>query len=194
MKTQFLLARHGETEWNKLKKLQGRLDSPITDMGLRQAENLAGLLANESIDLIVTSPLPRAATTAHVCHNKLDIALKVHEDLVERHFGDWQGRLFNELNEQPHFADIFFKVTEHAPPGGETGEDCAQRFEQALIEIAAEHGSKKVLIVTHGDVLRCFSTQLKQVAFCDAYSQYGNGSVIRVEYDHPLQRFDFTVG
>ncbi|NQZ11558.1 MAG: histidine phosphatase family protein [Algicola sp.] len=197
MKTHFLLARHGQTQWNLLKKLQGRLDSEITETGYQQAQQLAETLASKpaskSVDLIVTSPLPRASITANICQQKLQCPIQTNEGLIERHFGDWQSQLFDDLGDQPYFSEIFFQVTEHAPPNGESGIDCANRFKQALIEIATKNPQKAILIVTHGDAIRCFSTQLKQVAFCDAYSQYGNGSVIATEFDHQLEKFEILL-
>jgi broad specificity phosphatase PhoE len=194
MKTHFLLARHGQTQWNLLKKLQGRLDSEITQIGYKQAEQLADSLALKSavnsVDLIVTSILTRASTTADICQQKLQCPMQTNEGLIERHFGDWQSQLFDDLSDEPYFSEVFFQVTEHAPPNGESGIDCANRFKQTLVEIAAQNPQKTILIVTHGDAIRCFSTQLKQVAFCDAYSQYGNGSVIEVAFDHQLGQFE----
>lgn len=193
MKTIFLLARHGQTRWNQLRKLQGRLDSPMTKVGIEQAKNLAQTMATKAVDLIVTSPLPRARITAGFCQQRLNCAIHTNQHLIERHFGQWQGHLFDALKDEPNFSDIFFTVSEHAPPKGESGFACANRFEQALIELATSFQGKTILVVTHGDVLRCFSSKLNQVAFCDAYSQYGNGSVIKIEFEHEHSRFVQTI-
>lgn len=189
MKTSFLLGRHGQTQWNVIKKLQGQLNSPITETGYNQAQTLAQSLKEDAPDVIVTSPLPRARITAEVCQLQLDIPLIEHQGLVERHFGDWQGCLFESLNNQPYFEEIFFQVTEHAPPNGESGLGACKRFEDTLRELAQEHSGKSILVITHGDLLRCLLTELRQAQFCDAYSQYGNGQVFNVIYDHESGRF-----
>lgn len=196
MKQRFFLARHGQTQWNVIKKLQGRLDSPVTAQGLEQAKQLADKLVNHNINQIISSPIGRAKTTAQVCQQRLDIPLSYNDGLIERDFGDWQGELFEQLTEQPHFESIFYQVTEHAPPNGESGIACANRFKQTLITIARqlerESVPQSVLIITHGDLLRCLCEQLGQQSFVDAYSQYGNGALFVVDFDSQTQVFTAT--
>lgn len=136
MKRQFFLARHGQTQWNVLKKLQGHLDSPMTNQGLEQIKRLAQTMVEQHIDLIVSSPLGRAKTTAAMCQQQLNIPLHFDNALIERNFGTWQGKLFDQLRNQPHFESVFYQVTKHAPPQGESGIQCAKRFKQALVDIA----------------------------------------------------------
>ena len=188
----FFLARHGQTQWNVLKRLQGRLDSPMTEQGLTQAKQLATSVASNNIELIISSPLPRAKTTAQICQKQLNLPLYFNEQLIERDFGSWQGQLFDSLTEQAHFKDVFFKVNQHAPPQGETGLQCAQRFEQALQQIANNYRQQHILVVTHGDMLRCFCHQFNQADFVDAYSQYGNGALFIVNYDTKKQHFSIA--
>ena len=196
MKQRFFLARHGQTQWNVIKKLQGRLDSPMTEQGLEQAKQLANKLASHNINQIISSPIGRAKTTAQVCQQQLNIPLSYHHGLIERDFGDWQGHLFEQLRDQPHFESIFYQVTEHAPPNGESGLACADRFKQTLITIAQqlEHESmpQSTLIITHGDLLRCLCEQLGQQSFVDAYSQYGNGALFVVDFNSQTQSFTAT--
>ncbi|PWK46357.1 histidine phosphatase family protein, partial [Pleionea mediterranea] len=69
----FYLARHGETEWNRIKRLQGRLDSPLTEQGIQQANDLAASMTNYSVDAVITSPLLRARRTAEICQQQLNV-------------------------------------------------------------------------------------------------------------------------
>ncbi len=189
MQTTFYLARHGETEWNRVKRLQGQMDSPLTQVGLLQAEQLALSLKNEGIGHIVSSPLSRALLTAEACQKGLNLDLSIDDNLMERHFGEWQQKLFNDLREEPDFENIFFRVTAHKPPNGESALQGAERFKLALQTIAKTCSENKILIVTHGDLLRCFLAQLNNKTFCDAYSQYGNGHCFRVVFDHLEKSF-----
>lgn len=194
MQTQLFLSRHGETQWNLVKRLQGRLNSEMTEKGLEQARTLANTLTEEGIDLIVSSPLGRARITAEVCQSHINQPLVFHEGLIERHFGDWQGMLFEELSDQPKFSEIFFEVTEDAPPNGESGLDACLRLEQTLGKIAQQHPGQNVLVITHGDVLRCFFARLRARQFCDAYSQYGNSKYFKVSYCHQSKTFSALIG
>ena len=115
--------------------------------------------------------------------------LLVMDQLIERHFGQWQGRLFQQLKNQPHFSEIFLDVTNYAPPAGESGLSCAARLQHSLKYLAEQNPARKILVITHGDVLRCFVEQLKQPSFCDAYSQYGNGVIFPLNYNHRHQAF-----
>ncbi|MFT5759077.1 MAG: broad specificity phosphatase PhoE [Alteromonadaceae bacterium] len=85
METHFFLSRHGETQWNKIKKLQGQLDSPLTDTGLIQANNIARYLKAQSIDLIVSPPLKRAFDTAKRCQQQLKCPIRHESNLMEHH-------------------------------------------------------------------------------------------------------------
>jgi broad specificity phosphatase PhoE len=188
--TQFILARHGETEWNKLRRLQGHLDSPLTLSGQNQAKKLVEKITLHSIELVITSPLGRALNTAIICQSRLSLALKINSGLVERHFGDWQGRLFDELAAEQYFKQIFSQVTKHSPPNGEAGLDCGTRISHTLVDIAVTQSENRILVITHGDAIRCFLATLSQNSGCDAYSQYGNGKIFPVNYCHSSKSFN----
>jgi broad specificity phosphatase PhoE len=187
--TRFYLARHGETEWNRERRLQGRLDSPLTQAGQLQAQQLGNRLLDKKIDLIIASPLGRASRTAMLCQKILQVDWRADEALQERHFGDWQQRIFDDLSDCPDFHSVFFKVTDIAPPNGETGTACGRRVEQALRRIASDYDSHNILIVTHGDAIRCFLAILEYGSECDAYSQSGNGHDYAVGFCHQSQSF-----
>lgn len=181
-KTRLLIARHGETYWNKEKRLQGHLNSELTPHGNLQAEALSMSLLSESIDFIVSSPLKRAYATAQQCSRHLNVELLINEQIKERNFGEWQSLLFESLKEERFFSEIFFQVTEHLPPGGESGKACAQRMHSALLTLAQNNYQKTILVITHGDAIRCFLDLLSEDSACDAYSQYGNGRVFTIDY------------
>jgi len=189
--TKLYLARHGETEWNLEKRLQGRLNSPLTDSGISQALSLGERLCNHNIKAIYSSPLGRASQTALACQDILGIEITHREDLQERHFGDWQSSLFDELNGHENFENIFFMVTHHSPPNGESGTECANRINASLNDIVQQHVGQSVLAVTHGDAIRCFMSLITQESGTDAYSQYGNGKIFELDFCHNLKSFQF---
>ena len=193
MKTHFFLARHGETQWNKSQKLQGQLDSPLTELGLIQAAKIADGLTEQSIELIACSPLGRALRTAKTCQEKLPFPIIKYDQLKERHFGEWQGKLIKEVENHQDYQPIFFQVTANCPPNGETAIACAQRFQQALIDIANQYQQQNILIVSHGDIMRCFLSFIRLNKIEDQENQYNNGCLIAISFDHQTEKFSFLV-
>ncbi len=191
MNTVFFLARHGETQWNKLKKLQGQLDSPLTDMGQQQAKDLGQGLRSKNIKAIVSSPLLRAVNTAKICQQILTCPLTIQAKLKERHFGSWQGKLQADVKTAENYQAIFFQALHHSPPNGESGQQCAQRFQQTLIELAQQHVNNNVLIISHGDILRCFLANMAQQGVPSANIAYNNACLLQVNYNHHQQEFTY---
>lgn len=190
MKTSIFLARHGETEWNTQQKLQGRLDSPLTNKGVRQAMKLADRFSNtHPIDLIVTSPLLRALATAHICQRNLHVELEIHPALMERDFGQWQEKHLIDLHTHPDYHSVFHQVSIHSAPLGESGIACAKRFEEGLTDIANRHPNKNILIISHGDAIRCFlSLKSKK----NATILLDNGADSSLLFHHDQQTFQFN--
>jgi probable phosphoglycerate mutase len=148
------LARHGQTEWNAERRMQGRMDSPLTALGRRQAAAVAELLADlaqpeDTSDWrLVSSPLGRAHETARAIGERLGIAVELDDRLTEIAFGDWEGRLRDEvaLQRPELFATREWLV---AAPGGEAFEDVQARVASFLAELAPEP-ERRVIAVSHG--------------------------------------------
>ncbi len=104
--TRLLITRHGETQWDTEKRMQGRSDSPLTAHGIWQAQQLAGRLKGERIDAIYSSPTPRAARTAEILKGSRNLKVQLLDDLMEINLGDWEGQKFSEVDrlfpEQSH--------------------------------------------------------------------------------------------
>ncbi len=155
--TRILAIRHGETAWNVDTRLQGHLDIPLNEVGLRQAQHLAqALLQRETIDAIYASDLSRAHTTAQAIAQALGLTVKMHPGLRERHFGAFQGRTYAEIEtELPEHAWHWRKRTpDWTPPeGGESLITLRERIVATVDELAAQHPGQQVVMVAHGGVL-----------------------------------------
>jgi probable phosphoglycerate mutase len=155
--TRILAIRHGETAWNVDTRLQGHLDIPLNDVGLRQAQHLAqALVQRDAIDAIYASDLLRAHTTAQAIAQATGQTVSTHPGLRERHFGAFQGRTFAEIEvELPEHAWHWRKRTpDWSPPeGGESLIDLRERIVAAVDELAARHPGQQVVMVAHGGVL-----------------------------------------
>jgi len=145
------LARHGETEWARLGRHTGRTDVPLTDTGRAQAAALGRRLAGHAFELVLTSPLSRAAeTTAIAGYAGVAVA---DPDLREWDYGELEGRLTEDIREDYPGWTIW-----RGPwPGGETLDEVAARADHVLERIAGAQGD--VLVVSHGHLLRVLAAR-----------------------------------
>jgi 2,3-bisphosphoglycerate-dependent phosphoglycerate mutase len=155
--TRILAIRHGETAWNVDTRLQGHLDIPLNDVGLRQAQHLAQALAQRDlIDAIYASDLSRAHITAQTIAKAVGLSVNTHVGLRERHFGAFQGRTFAEVEvELPEHAWHWRKRTpDWVPPeGGESLHTLHERIVNTVNVVAARHPGQQIVMVAHGGVL-----------------------------------------
>jgi len=188
-KTIFHLARHGQTEWNIEHRIQGQLDSTLTPKGESQALQLATLCAPLNITQILTSSLGRALKTAQICAQQLQIEPKIEDDLKERHFGIWQGRLTPDMRSHPDYTEITSQLTDCKPEEGESAKQILTRFENALKRQFKNAPDECYLIITHGDVLRCFMNQFLINGQSHSGYDYKNGQLISLSYDETTRCF-----
>lgn len=155
--TRILAIRHGETAWNVDTRIQGHLDIPLNAQGLRQAAHLAQALAEgDAVDAVYASDLSRAHATASAIAQALQQSVTAHPGLRERHFGEFQGRTFAEIEvELPEHAWHWRKRTpDWVPPGGgESLEMLRERILKTVDELAARHTGQQIVLVAHGGVL-----------------------------------------
>ena len=155
--TRILAIRHGETAWNVDTRIQGHLDIPLNEVGLRQAQHLAQTLAQrDAIDAVYASDLSRAHTTASAIAQAMGQSVTAHTGLRERHFGQFQGRTFAEIEvELPEHAMHWRKRNpEWTPPGnGESLLMLRERILKTVDELAARHTGQQIVMVAHGGVM-----------------------------------------
>src|SRR5919109_3134666 len=97
----FFLLRHGETAWNKQRRIMGRLDIPLDRDGVEQARRLAKLIPALELDAIYTSPLKRAMQTARLLARGNSLRVTKERGLTELAFGRWAGACFDDLVQDP---------------------------------------------------------------------------------------------
>ena len=151
-----LLVRHGQSTWNADGRWQGTEDPPLSTLGVRQARIAADVLG--TFDVIATSPLQRALTTATTIAEASGTGpVLVEADLAERHAGGFQGLTRAEIRERyPGYLD-----QGRVPPGWEPDEEVSTRSSGALARIAGMvGGGGTALVVTHGGVISCLERLL----------------------------------
>jgi probable phosphoglycerate mutase len=157
--TRLLLARHGETDWNREHRWQGHTDVPLNELGLEQARSLAAELADEPLAAIYASDLRRAYDTARIVAERKGMQVIVDQDLREIEFGTWEGLTSDEI-EHRFPGDLRLWREEGKTPerrGGESHEVFRHRILAAAHRIAAAHPGDQVLVVSHGGALRALA-------------------------------------
>ena len=159
--TRIILIRHGETAWNAERRLQGHIDIALNAEGVRQAEALAGALADDAIDAIVSSDLARAAHTADLLARSHGLAVARDPGLRERCFGGFEGLLYAEIAQRfpAEFAAWQARDVDSAVPDGVRRAETFRQFYQRSIDgIAAwadQYQGATLALVAHGGVLEC---------------------------------------
>jgi probable phosphoglycerate mutase len=148
MTTTILLARHGETDWNLQRRVQGHSDTPLNDTGHAQARALADELADEPLDAVYSSDLARAHETARTVAERKGLPVTALPELREKHFGTWEGLTDQQVWER------YPESLQGQWGDGETSEEVSRRVLAALRTIAADHPGGRVLVVAHGGPLR----------------------------------------
>jgi probable phosphoglycerate mutase len=187
MSTRILFIRHGETDWNRIKRIQGHIDIPLAASGVAQARRLADRLGREAregalLDAIYSSDLQRAQQTAQPSAEVLGMPLILNEGLRERSFGAFQGHDSDEIAQRfpDEYAQWQTRDPGFAPPDGESERVFYHRVLHALEPIVAAHPNGRIACVAHGGVLDCVY-------------RFANGIALDAPRDYPLLNSSINV-
>ena len=181
------IVRHGETEWNVIKRFQGQLNTPLTEKGMEKLRKTGKKLENVLFDEVYTSELERTVNSAEIIlnenngykNNKLE--LQKLAELNEVYFGVWQGLTYEEVFlKYPEEADnYFYNVKNYKAENVEAEklEDALERFLKGINKILNRHKSGNILVVTHGTVFEMFINYVenKSIFDIDERTLMGNG-------------------
>lgn len=161
------IVRHGETDWNKERRVQGHTDIPLNDYGRHLAEETARGMKNIRIDMAYTSPLSRARETAQIILGDRDVPLYDEERIKELGFGSYEGLCCSGENREPGSDEFnkFFTDTENyvSPEDGETVTELFKRTGDFLKEICTREDLKEkhILVSTHGASMTALLNHIK---------------------------------
>jgi 2,3-bisphosphoglycerate-dependent phosphoglycerate mutase len=166
-----ILVRHGQSQWNLENRFTGWVDIELTALGIEEAQNAGKLLKGISIDVLFTSVLIRAKSTAEIILKEMGITeIETHRDqaLNERHYGDLQGLNKDDIGKQYGLEQlhIWRRSYDIPPPNGESLKDTQARvmpYYYSTIEPMLKAG-KDVLVVAHGNSLRSMLMHLENIS------------------------------
>lgn len=171
--TMLYIVRHGQTDWNQEKRIQGQTDIPLNITGRAEAANMAETLKDTPFAAAFSSDLQRAYETALILVNNRSMTVKTDKRLRERNFGRWEGSLSSD----------FYKTPRSEKEDVESDEKMCERVFQFLIETAEQNKGKNVLIVTHGGIIRNIIVQALALGCSVDDIETKNTSVVRLIYD-----------
>jgi uncharacterized phosphatase len=192
--TNLYLVRHGETDWNKARRIQGSTDIPLNDTGRAQAATAGALLGRRQWHTIIASPLSRAFETAQIIAGEVGLPTPTpNAALVERRYGEAEGLDYRQVDAlYPDAAEV---------PGRESRDEVMERVVPALLAIAAQHPGENVIIVSHGGVIRAV------LAAIDPNNVHGtitngsihsvrvaDGSLELIAFDDPIDELSLECG
>lgn len=174
------LVRHAETEWSLSGRHTGHTDLPLTDGGRDKARALVEKLRGRSFDLVLTSPLSRAAETAKLA----GFPDAEHDaDLMEWDYGDDEGLTTPQIREQRGAGWLLWR---DGAAGGEVADDVGARVDRAIERVTADDSD--ALIFAHGHVLRVLAARwLEQPADYGARLVLATGTLSVLGYEHDLR-------
>lgn len=163
-----VLLRHGQTEWNAGSRMQGQLDTDLTELGREQAGAAAEVLAKRQPLVIVSSDLRRALDTATALGERSGVQVSVDERLRETHLGDWQGLTHLEVDDAAPGARLAWRDDARwAPHGGESRVDVADRSVPLVNELIVaqsdwgrDEPDRPVVLVAHGGLIAALTAAL----------------------------------
>ncbi|OZE96232.1 MULTISPECIES: histidine phosphatase family protein [Nocardiaceae] len=167
-KRQLILLRHGQTEYNAGDRMQGQLDTDLTELGRSQAKTAAAELATRSPLRIVSSDLRRAYDTAVALGDASGVVVVTDQRLRETHLGEWQGLTHLDVDAVAPGARAAWRAdATMAPPGGESRIDVARRSLPVVQELVADlpewgsdGSSAPVVLVAHGGQIAAMTAAL----------------------------------
>ncbi|TQF73429.1 histidine phosphatase family protein [Rhodococcus spelaei] len=159
-----ILLRHGQTEYNADDRMQGQLDTDLSELGRVQAKSAARALADREPVALISSDLRRALDTATALGEHTGLTVARDERLRETHLGQWQGLTHTQVDERDPGARAAWRADARwAPPGGESRIDVARRSTPVVAELVAareQWGEDPIVLVAHGGLIAALTAAL----------------------------------
>lgn len=179
-----LLVRHGETDWNRDRRIMGRQEIGLNETGRLQALALKEALGSFPVDAVYSSSVCRARETAQILVEDRGLTPRYDERLVEIHYGEWVGRTFEEVRALPDYTPYFTRLETPVAPGGETLYQVRDRALDFIAQLRREHPDQTVVAVSHADWIKCAVMEFLKIPYENIWKfRIDNVSVSLIECD-----------
>lgn len=152
------ITRHGQTDWNLQRKVCGRSEARLTDLGRKQAAEMAEKVAMTNVSLILSSPLERARDTSRIVAGRTGLPVMMDPRLIEQDFGAYEGRDVKDSDYLESRKNLFFQFS-----GGESTAHLIYRAYAVLEDVKRKYKERSVLLVTHGCLCRALRSYFVEV-------------------------------
>lgn len=193
IKMRLVIIRHGITQGNIEKRYVGQTDMSLCSEGVKQIKDNAESGMYPEVDMLFISPLKRCRETASIIYPYMEPI--VIENLKEMDFGDFEGKNYNDLNDNPVYQAFIDSNGELAFPNGEDKQSFAKRISSALNEVAqtaAANNARKVACVAHGGTTMAACSVLGLAEYFD--SIVGNGGKLEIDITYDISHNSITGG
>lgn len=184
--TTLFLARHGQTQWNLEQRLQGRMNSPLTQLGIEQAFAAQQKLINHDIHIAYCSPLQRAVETGALIVADWPIKLVQRDKLSEISLGPWEGKTYSEIKQSDptQFDNFWNRPHQYQLAGAETYQQLQTRVLEEINQIIRENIGKNILVVSHGIAIKVILAHVlkKCLSELGRLAVMENGDVLRIQH------------
>ena len=172
-----LLVRHGETDWNRKKRFQGRNDIPLNNKGRKQAMTLGKIMSRYDVSVIYSSQKSRAVETAEIVNRELKTKLEIVPDLREISHGVYDGLTMDEINARHGDSIEKWRADRIniAPPEGESIRQCYERVVPVFESLVETTGEDPIMIVSHMIVTKSILLHLMGAPL-ESFWRFGQGS------------------
>lgn len=195
MVTTLYLVRHGKTVGSEVKTYKGSIDIPMSEAGIEQIKMTAGFISNydkaSRLSAVYCSPLSRAVKSAEIIAEAYGLTPLISPDLMERHFGIWEGMSYTEIKEKypEEFEAWANNPLVYSPTNGESTLEVRDRIIPALENIISRHNGESIAIVAHGGVNRIILCHILGIPLENIFrveQNFGCVSVIEFWDNYPV--------
>ncbi len=147
------LVRHGKTDWNVENRIMGSNDIPLNETGIQEITKAAHFLKGKGIKKIFSSPVNRCVESAQIIANTLRCDIETDNGLRETEFGDWVGKIYDDLKKEVDFRAYYEFPYDKVIPNGESFSEFYDRVIDSFIKISEEN-TQDLIIATHADPIK----------------------------------------
>ncbi len=151
---EILLIRHGQTDWNRDRRIMGRRPIPLNAAGRQEAMAVAAYLSDVSIDAVFASPVRRAAETASLIVRGKKVRVQPAPEMAEIEYGRWVGKTFQEVTSDKNYQIYHTRPGHAQAPGGEKMTAVHKRAVGFIELLRLKHKSGRIVVVSHADVIK----------------------------------------